>query len=375
MNYFEKTEQLIQRAIDERIFPCAAYAVGDKDRIYLKGVKGYRRVILGNEQPNGVFDGKIPPNAPLVTENTLFDMASLSKILATTPVALRLIEEGEMCLDDTIGRFISAPQDKRDITIRSLLTHSSGIHPHFQLYNMCRTPDEIVDTILQQPLFYPTGERVEYSCMGFIVLGEILQKITGMRLDALAEKYVFEPLNMSKTGYTPKENPKLWDLECVCEEYSPTQGKYIEGVVHDENARFAGGISGNAGVFSCIDDVCKFATMLARGGEYKGKRIITPPMFEKAIQNHTPNIPVEDRGLGFYLSRGVMAPCGDLFKVGSFGHLGFTGNSLFVDIGTGIFAILLTNRVHYTRANDKIFRFRRVFHNCAMADCMRLKHS
>lgn len=175
------------------------------------------------------------------------------------------------------------------------------------------------------------------------------------------------------TGYNPKENPRLFNYECVCEEYSPHSKKYIVGRVHDENARFCGGVLGNAGVFSCIDDMCKFATMLSRKGEYRGKRILTSAMFNKAIFNYTHSLPGEDRGLGFALSSNPLSPSGDLFVHGSYGHLGFTGNSLFVDAATGVYAILLTNRVHYTRANDKIFRFRRLFHNCAMAECLHIK--
>ncbi|MBR6534898.1 MAG: beta-lactamase family protein [Clostridia bacterium] len=374
MNYFEKTERLIQNGIDTCVFPGAAYAVGDKNGIYLNDFKGYSRTIMNEDEPNGVFCGKIPPNASLLTRDTLFDMASLTKILSTTTVCLRMIEDGMICLDDTIGRFFSVPNDKKDIQIRHLMTHSSGIHPHFALYDMCSSPEQVLDTIISQPLFYKTSERVEYSCMGYIVLGKILETVSGESLDSLAERYVFSPLGMSSTGYCPDRNPKLKNKECVCEEYSHHSKKYIQGVVHDENARFMGGVSGNAGVFSCIDDVCKFALMLSRFGVYENEQFLTPSILKKAIYNYTKDIPGQDRGLGFYLSSGIYDPCGDLFALGSFGHLGFTGNSLFVDKDTGMFAVLLTNRVHYTRGNDKILRFRRLFHNCAMAEYTRMIH-
>lgn len=375
MNFFEKTERLIKEGVDGFVFPGAAYAVGDRDRIYLKGVYGYRRVIMNDDEPLGVFAGPIPDNALPLTRDTLFDMASLSKIMSTTMIALRFIEDGLICLSDTVGRFFDCPEDKANITVQSLMTHTSGLAPHIQFYNICQSPDEVLGAILSSELAYPTGQQVAYSCTGYILLGKILEKVSGMPLEALAETYVFAPLGMTHTGYNPSENPKLSSLDCVCEEYSPHSKKYITGEVHDENARFCTNAIGNAGVFSCIDDVCKFATMLSRKGEYKGKRFLTQATFNKAITNHTSNIEGEDRGLGFALSSGILFPTGDFFAEGSYGHLGFTGNSLFVDANTGIFAVLLTNRVHYTRENDKIFRFRRLFHNCAISECLRLKET
>ena len=375
MSFFEKTEQLIKDGVKNNVFPGAAYAVGDRNGIYLKDVYGYRRVIMNDDAPSGVFCGTIPNEAPKITQDTLFDMASLSKVMATTVVALRMIEDGMICLGDTVDRFFECPADKKSINIQSLMTHSSGLHPHIQLYNVCNTPHDALDTILNSELFYPVGTRVEYSCMGYILLGKILEKVSGKDLDTLAGQYVFSPLEMNKTGYNPAADPKLSSLECVCEEYSPHEQKYIEGVVHDENARFLGGVAGNAGIFSTIDDVCKFALMLSNKGVYGGKQIITSSMFEKALCNYTHTLPGEDRGLGFYLSSHPLSPSGDLFPYGSYGHLGFTGNSLFVDPKTGAFAVLLTNRVHYTRQNDKIFRFRRLFHNCAMAEYLRMKNT
>lgn len=372
MNYFSKTEQLIQNGIDSCVFPCAAYAVGDKNGVYLNGFKGYRRVFLNEDAPCGVFSGSIPSDALPLSHGDLFDMASLSKILSTTTVCLRLIEDGVICLDDTLGYFFPAPQDKRDIQVRHLLTHTSGIDPHFPLYDMCKAPGEVLDVILSQPLKYRTAERVDYSCMGYIVLGKILEKVMGKGLDELAEEYVFSPLGMDNTGYLPQKNPKLQGKICVCQEFSPHTKKYVEGVVHDENARFMGGVSGNAGVFSCIDDVCRFALMLSRGGIHNNDIFLTEQILKKATFNYTKDITGEDRGLGFYLSRGLYDPCGDIFTLGSYGHLGFTGNSLFVDKETGMFAILLTNRVHYTRNNSKLLRFRRVFHNCAAAEYYRM---
>lgn len=191
MNFFEKTEQLIKDGVKNNVFPGAAYAVGDRDRIYLKGVYGYRRVIMDEHEPKGVFEGTIPADAPKLTQDTLFDMASLSKIMATSMVAFRMIEDGMICLGDTVGRFFDCPEDKRSINIQELMTHSSGIHPHIPLYSICETPDDALKVILESELLYPVGTRVEYSCMGYILLGKILEKVSGTSLDILADKYVF----------------------------------------------------------------------------------------------------------------------------------------------------------------------------------------
>ncbi len=374
-NFFENTEKAVLAAFENRAFPSCIIAVGDADGVYYKKAFGYERVLPDDTEPDGVFCGDIPDDAPKAGFDTLYDMASLSKLISTTMVTLRLLDIGEITLPDTVSRvFPDAPDDKKNISILQLLTHSSGISAHFSLYRESECPEKALDVILNRPLAYSPSTQAVYSCMGFILLGEMLQKMTGEKLDVLAQKLVFDPLGMSRTGYLPMTNERLKGMSVATTEYSKDLGKYVHGVVHDENARYIGGVSGNAGVFSCIDDMIIFARMLSRRGEHDGEYFLTPATFETAIKNYTPYGP-EYRGLGFYLSVDSASTTGDLFAPLSYGHTGFTGTSLYVDRDTGMYTVMLTNRVHYTRANDKLFRFRRQMHNVTLADYLRMKKS
>lgn len=323
--------ELVHRAIESGDFPAAAYAVGSREQVLVRGV-------CGDARPA-----------------TLFDMASLSKVLSATMIALHMIENGLICLTDTVGRFFNAPPDKADITIHQLMTHTSGISAHFHLTDWTDDPAKAVDVILGQPLVAGPGETTIYSCMGFILLGKILEQVGSQPLDGLARDWVFDPLGMARTTYRPEGHvaPTEWD--------SGT-GRLLCGVVHDENARFLNGISANAGVFSDLDDMIRFAAMLACGGRSAdGSVFLSPAIFRLATADHTPG-KSEHRGLGFHLV-GEGSFMGDLFPPGSFGHTGFTGTSLAVDPSSGLYVILLTNRVNPTRDNLAIIRFRKIFHN------------
>ena len=371
--YFDNIDQMCEKAIKELWVPSAVAAIGDSEGVYYKKAFGYSRVIMNEDQPSGVFAGPIPDGAIPATTDTLYDMASLSKLIGTTTVALRLIEEGVITLPDTVGRFFpDAPEDKREITVKQLMTHCSGISAHFPLSKLCSSKEEITKTVLEYPLKYEAETKVEYTCMGYILLAKMLERATGKPLDVMAEELVFSPLDMKRTCYNPLQSPKTQGADIATEEWSPALGKYIHGVVHDENARFGGGVSGNAGVFSCIDDLCNFASMLSGHGTFRHKQFLSHSTFERAITNYTP-YGDEFRGLGFQLTRGGFSATGDLFAPLSYGHNGFTGTSLYVDRETGMYLILLTNRVHYTRASNTLYRFRRALHNATLADYTRMK--
>lgn len=247
MEAFEQVHQLIQQGLDQGAYPCAALAVGIGQTIYLKRTYGP------------------------CTEKTLFDMASLTKILSTTMIAFRFLEEGKLRLYDPLETFFpDAPADKRQITIGQLMTHTSGIAAHFFLSDHTADPADAARVILSHPLAQAPGTDPVYSCMGYILLGKILEKIGGAPLDQLAKQYVFGPLGMGSTGYHPEGDvaPTEWD---------PATGKLLQGVVHDENARFLKGISANAGVFSNLDDMIRFTQMLSLGGRQTAPPISPPP--------------------------------------------------------------------------------------------------
>ena len=289
--------------------------------------------------------------------DTRFDMASMSKILGPTMLALRALEEGALTLSDTIGQyFADVPQDKRDITVRHLMTHTGGFTPHFLLEEEADGPADALAAILRHPLDAAPGEKPMYSCMGYIVLGKLLEALYGAPLDALARERVFSPLGMLHTGYCPTGG------NIAPTEVNPKTGAAWQGVVHDENARFLGGVAGNAGVFSDIRDCARYASMLACGG----KGYLAPATLRAAIRNYTPGHDAH-RGLGFHVAGLPGEFFGDLFPAPSFGHTGFTGTSLVVDPESGVFAVLLSNRVHPSRENARHLRFRRRFHNAVYA--------
>lgn len=365
---FQNTDRLCREAVDTLAFPSLVIAAGDADGVYFKKAYGYSRVIMNEDRPEGVFSGKVPDTAIPATLDTLYDMASLSKLMSTTMVALQLIREGYITLYDSVGSFFpDAPDDKKGINVLDLMTHQSGITPHFALYRECGSADDIYDAILKRPLSYTPHEKTAYSCMGFILLARMLELARGMSLSEMAKKYVFEPLGMKHTGYNPLKDPVLSKMNIAATEWSPTLERYKVGEVHDENAMFSGGEVGNAGVFSCIDDMCIFAKMLASRGKHEGGIYLPEALFDAATENRTPQGP-EYRGLGFQLTTPGINAAGDLFSPLSYGHNGFTGTSLYVDRKTGFFLVLLTNRVHFTRESNRLFRFRRACHNTAFCD-------
>jgi CubicO group peptidase (beta-lactamase class C family) len=197
--------------------------------------------------------------------------------------------------------------------------------------------------------------------MGYILLGKILEKISGLPLDQLADEYVFRPLGMKNTGYHPAGT-------CAPTELDPATGQCLQGIVHDENARFLKGISANAGVFSNIDDMITFVKMLALGGN----GYLSPATLAAALRNRTPDSKGEFRGLGFNLAGSPKSFLGDLVSPRAYGHTGFTGTSIAIDPATGLWVVLLTNRVCPTRANLKLTRIRHLVHNAAAAEASRL---
>lgn len=302
----------LEQGVQDGVVPCYAAATAD-----WSAFGGYRVLFPHKEE---------------LTEDTLFDMASLSKLIGTTCAALKLIEHGKLHLDDTVGMFFDRCHGKENITVQQLMTHSSGIKPHFPLWLRGITPAQAVQEILREPLGYETGTEVAYTCMGYILLGKMLEKLEQEPLDHIVTRLVFEPLGMQNSFYNPP-------AERLC---AATEGETC-GTVHDENAAFLGGVSGNAGIFCTLGDAVTFANMIhARGDGYLPREL-----FDMAVQNYTAGCR-EDRGLGFQL-------CSF-----GYGHTGFTGTSIYADGKK--YAVLLTNRVHPTRETVGFASFRREFH-------------
>ena len=343
MEAFEQIHRLAQHGLEQGAYPSAALAVGIGKTICIKRTYGN------------------------CTESTLFDMASVSKILSATMIAFRFLEDGLLRLYDPVGAFFpETPADKKSITILQLMTHTSGIPAHFLLSDHTSNPENAADAILNHPLVQAPGGDPIYSCMGYILLGKILEKIGGASLDQLAQEYVFDPLGMTHTGYHPSGDIAPTEMD-------PKTGKLLHGVVHDENARFLGGIAANAGLFSDLNDMITFTRMLAcRGKRDDGTTYLSPAMLRAALINRTPNSQGEFRGLGFNLAHSPQNFLGDLMSPRAYGHTGFTGTSIAVDPDTGLWVVLLTNRVCPTRENTALVRMRSLIHNAAAAEASRL---
>lgn len=281
-----------------------------------------------------------------------------------------------MRLNDNIGRFLNHTGNFGDCEIRHLLTHTSGMPPWLPLFRELTDSDDVLRTILDTENYYKTGEEVCYSCMGYIVLQKILEKIGSKPLDELSRKYVFSPLGMSNTCYNPEAiNFDDEKLPIAATERYPHTEEWATGHVHDENAYFLGGVSGNAGVFSTLDDMIAFAGMCSEKGlTQNGDIYLSRETFDIAIKNHTPE-KSESRGLGFQLKDVQSSPMGELMSQGSYGHTGFTGTSLYTDYETGLWGILLTNAVHYGRENRaEYFNIRRNFYEMIVTEYKNLKN-
>lgn len=330
-------QERLARGREEGCYPSAAAAIGVGGRVLARAFAG---------------EAPLPGGRP-VDAHTRYDMASLSKVLGPTMIALKALEAGTLRLDERVGDFFpEAPADKRDITVFMLMTHTGGFHPDCRLDRLLARPEEAMACILSRPLEEKPGARPIYSCIGYILFARMLERRFGAPLDALAREQVFAPLGMAETGYCPGP-----DAVCAATEVDPATGRPWIGVVHDENARFLGGVSGNAGVFMPLEDGVRFASMLGRMGEGFLRR----ETMEAAIRCYTPG-QGDRRGLGFQIAGTPDCFFSGAVPGGCFGHTGFTGTSLMVEPETGFWVLLLSNRVYPSRESAALFPFRRALH-------------
>jgi len=303
----------------------------------------------------------VPHKLPML-KDTLFDLASLTKPTATATSVMTLMEKGKISQHSPFEKggwgdlSTYLPSFSRQgITIFHLLTHTSGLSAWKPLY-MDADKDDVAKYLSEMPLEYETGTKVVYSCLGYILLGKMIEKITGIGLDEFAKKAIFEPLGMNDTFYNPPENRRN---DCAATEDSNSfekrmtnyrEYKWREGVVvgevHDENAHFLGGVSGNAGLFSTASDLLRYSAMLINGGE----NILTPESVKIIATNHTANLD-DSRGIGW-----LLYPDGTLY------HSGFTGTAMWINLEHKTSVTVLTNRVHPDATKEGIIEFRQNFY-------------
>lgn len=357
MESLTELNQFIEQEIKNSKIPGANYALVFPNKVILGSV-GHRAIL---------------PEVEENTVDTIYDMASLSKVVATTTAVLQLLEQGHLRLQTKVKTYL--PKFQYDsITIWHLLTHTSGLPEGVKgLMNM-QSADEVWQQIYETQLSYETGMKIHYSDIGFILLGKIVEVITGMPLDAYTKQYIFLPLDMKDTGYIPQQKER-----CAPTEYRNNalyQG-IQRGVVHDETAYLLGGIAGHAGLFSTVEDCTHFIQMILNEGMYQGTSILNPQtidrIFQPEVQMHQGVAICEIvRSLGWMVG-GLGGPNGDLTSPKTIHHTGFTGTSIFIDRTHGIGFCLLTNRVHPTRDNTNHIDMRGRIANYVMANYQKLQ--
>jgi uncharacterized protein YbbC (DUF1343 family) len=317
-------DAIMQDAVAKGDMPGGVVLVGHNGRVVYRKAFGSR---------------SLEPTREAMTVNTIFDLASLTKCIATTTAVMQLVEEGRVRLNDPVAAYLPefAQNGKANITVRELMTHFSGLPPDLDLKSPWHGRDAAFAMAMQETPLYPPGTRFLYSDINFETLGFLVEKVTGMTLNGYASAHIFTPLGMKDTRFLP---PAEWIPRIAPTQYDE-QGNMLRGVVHDPTARRMDGVAGHAGLFSTADDLAKFAQELL-----SGHRILNRLAVEKMTTPQQPATAPSLRGLGWDIDSPFASNRGELLPVGSFGHTGFTGTSVWIDPVTDTYIILLTNAVH-----------------------------
>ncbi len=321
---FASIDTLMEAAVADGTVPGGVVLIGHNGKIVYRKAFGSRSV---------------EPVREAMTIDAIFDLASLTKCVATTMSVMKLFEQGRIRLNDPVASYLPefAQNGKQDITLRELLTHYSGLAPDLDLQTPWQGRQAAFDMVMRQKPEYPPGSRFVYSDINFETLGFIVERVSGMTLDNFASANIFAPLGMADTRFLP---PTEWSSRIAPTAYDEN-GRMLRGVVHDPTARRMGGVAGHAGLFSTADDLAKFAQDLL-----DGFKILSESSVGKMSTPQTPPTAASLRGLGWDIDSPFSTNRGELLPVGSFGHTGFTGTSLWIDPVTDTYIILLTNAVH-----------------------------
>jgi uncharacterized protein YbbC (DUF1343 family) len=322
--HFLDLDAIVQDAVDRGNIPGAVLVVGHNGHIVYRKAFGWR---------------SLEPTREPMTLGTIFDLASLTKCIATTTAVMQLVESGRIRLNDPVAAYLPefAQNGKGQITIRELLTHYSGLAPDLDLKQPWQGRDTAFRMAMESTPVNPPGTRFVYSDINFETLGFLVEKVSGMPLNVYAEKKIFTPLGMDETRFLPPED---WMPRIAPTQYDEN-GKMLRGTVHDPTSRRMGGVAGHAGLFSTADDLARFAEALLSGHTILSRAAVEK-MSTPQQSSNSPNL----RGLGWDIDSPFASNRGELLPVGSFGHTGFTGTSLWIDPTTDTYVILLTNAVH-----------------------------
>jgi CubicO group peptidase (beta-lactamase class C family) len=335
---FPDARRLIDEAIAAKQIPGAVWLVARGGQVVSREARGFADPEAGRP----------------MTVDTLFDLASLTKVTATLPAVLRLLEQGYFRLDDPLQAFL--PEfPTAEVRIRHLLAHTTGFPSGEKLWGLGWTRAEALGHLARLAPSNPVGQKIVYSDINFQLLGLLVERLTGRRLDEACRTLVFDPLAMNGATYAP--GPVTAPTE-----YRDYLGRRQQGEVHDENATALEGVAGHAGLFATVDDLFKYAAMWMG---WRGRRLLSAATRAAATAPHA-EIDGDRRGLGWQLRTAQYSSSGDLMSDAAFGHTGFTGTSIWMDPVRDVAVILLTNRVYYGR-QDHIIRLRPRFHNIVMA--------
>lgn len=347
---FSRAKELLHTALSQRLFSGAALGLSREGSSLFTEYLGSTSFDIAAGQ---------------ITPESLFDLASLTKTISTTMVTLRFLERGLIRLEDQVQDLLPESESCREITIRQLLTHTSGLPAHFLLEAEISDPAEISRHLTRRLPEREPGRKVVYSCIGFILLGKLLEAMSGKSLADCFHEEVSEPLGLGRAQFGPVDP----DPFSVAATRDLRTGALLHGTIHDENARFhvprQG--SGNAGLFGNLQDCLTFASMLSLGGKHLGRQYLSTQTLAVATRNHTADLN-EHRGLGFMMGSNRGTSFGDLCGDSAFGHTGFTGTSVLVlpELRTSV--VLLTNRVLSNEDAKKMNRLRALIHNSVVAE-------
>ncbi len=341
---FARVDEIVQAGIAAKAAPGAVVLIGRGDQTVYEKAYGTRATV---------------PSTEPMTLDTVFDLASLTKVVATTTAVMTLVEQGRVRLNDPVASFVPGfdRYGKAGITVRHLLTHVSGLRPDVDLHPWTGYDAAMALAIDEVPTAAP-GEQFVYSDINFFLLGDIVSRVTGESLDKYLTRVVFGPLGLRDTGFLPAKTllPRIAPTErCAEQDAWPCKrpdAAPLRGVVHDPTARRMGGVAGHAGLFSTAQDLQRFARMLINGGELDGVRILSPATVARMITPVTLPANAGTRGLGWDIDTSFSSNRGDLFPIGSYGHTGFTGTSLWIDPASKSYVIFLSSRLHPDGVGD-----------------------
>ena len=348
-NYdFTQVDEIIQSAIKDSAFPGSVVLVS-KDR----------KIIYEKSFGHLTYDD----TSAAVNINTIYDIASLTKVIATTTAVMICYDKNLFSLNDPVAKYIPefAQNGKENVTVKNLLLHNSGLPAFKRFYKNYSSADEVINDIYRTPLSYETGSKTVYSDLGFIILAKIVEQVTGKRFDTFCNEEIFNPLQMNSTFFNPPDSLKY--------KIAPTEfdnnwrNKLVWGKAHDETASLLNGVAGHAGLFSTAKDISNLLQLLLDDGTFDGNQIIKSATVKLFTTRYSDK---STRALGWDTKSTKKSSAGNLFDITSFGHTGFTGTSVWVDPTKEVFVVFLTNRIYPTRENKKLYEVRPLLHNAVI---------